>query len=120
MTVSGFTIISADRQPVHNLGSQTHNRRSVARKTNAMAVVRALQDLELIAQGKDFSLQGAPVPKQASAEKSREMKRVNMALAAYMPQLHKFNCFNESGSRFRRNRKRGKISATFAISRAWR
>ena len=70
-----------------------------------MNTVGALQDQKLMTEGKDFSLQGAPVPKQASAEKSREMKRVNMALAAYMPQLHKFNCFNESGSRFRRTRK---------------
>jgi hypothetical protein len=32
MTVSGLTIIHAHRQSVHTLDSQTHNRRSVARK----------------------------------------------------------------------------------------
>jgi hypothetical protein len=35
--------------------------------------------------------------KQAGTEKSRETKRVNMALAGYTLRLCKFNCFNKNG-----------------------
>jgi hypothetical protein len=66
-------------------------------QTNAMAVVSALQDQELMRQSEDFSLQGARFRKQAGKEKSRETKRANMALAAYTLRLGKFNCFNGTG-----------------------
>jgi len=42
------------------------------------------------AAAKDFGCKAARLRKQARTEESKETKRVNMALAEYTPQPHKF------------------------------
>jgi len=53
MTVSGFTTINADRHSVHRRDSQTQR----ARSAELVGTAGALQNQELMTQGKDFSLQ---------------------------------------------------------------
>jgi hypothetical protein len=97
MTVSGLTIINADCQSVHNLDSQTHNRRSVARKRTRWPLLARCRTRIRWRRARISVCRLARVRKQAGTEKSREMKRVNMAPAAYTPRLCKFNRFNKNG-----------------------
>jgi hypothetical protein len=59
MTASGLTIVKAHRRFVCDLETQPRQPFSSA-QTHAMAVIRPLQDQELMAQGNDFSLQSCP------------------------------------------------------------
>jgi hypothetical protein len=62
-----------------------------------MAAVGALRDQELMAQGKDFTLLSCPRSEAGWHAEKQGGKRVNLARATYMPQLYKFNFFNENG-----------------------
>lgn len=97
ITVSGFTMIKADRQPVHNLESQTHKRRSVARKRTRWPLVERCRTRSWWRRARISACRPARVRRQAGADKSRKTKRVNVALAAYTPRLCKFNRFNKNG-----------------------
>src|SRR6267143_4463900 len=103
-TVSGLTMTTANRQAVHNLDSQTHKRRSVARKRTRWPLGERCRTRSWWRKARISTCRVARVRKQEDTEKSSETKRVTIALAAYTPRLYKFNRFNKSGPFGRDNR----------------
>jgi hypothetical protein len=56
MTVSGFTMTTADRQWSHTRASHTHKIRSAWVRADVSAA-RSLEDVKLVSQGEDLELQ---------------------------------------------------------------
>src|ERR1022692_4820396 len=90
MTVSGLTIISADRQPLQKCASS-------ACQTEAMTTAGSLENQELMSQGKNLSVQRCAGPKSLpNRRKERENDREH-GISNLSPASFKFNYFNENG-----------------------
>ena len=59
MTVSGLTMTSVVRQPIHNRESQTQRTRVSATETELMVAVGTLQDQGLMTESKNLGLQSS-------------------------------------------------------------
>jgi hypothetical protein len=93
MTVSGLTIRSTDRRPVHRRESQTHKSRSEVCRRRRRPRLERCRTNSWCHRARISTCRVARVRKQSR----REMERVNMAPAAYIYQLHKLNSFMQNG-----------------------
>ena len=84
ITVSGFTMIKADCQPLQSRESQTQQTRSQAFIRTRRPRILALEDDELMAQGDNLSLKGEARSKQRRRAANRERIKVIMARAEYL------------------------------------
>jgi hypothetical protein len=62
MTVSGLTMISAERQPDHNRDSKTHRQRSMPFEHYPLWLLSSLEHGQLMAQCDDLGLHSSLAP----------------------------------------------------------